>query len=143
MTDHKTGTPEEWRAARLELLKAEKELTRRRDELARRAVVPPLVATIMIEDPLRTDGSMYCHTFFEIADGSVLAFFEHTSLFHPKNFTARSGFHRSVALEVEGARHHPRLALQCVTVGKARGQGRTLIRTYIAQCIDESCGGSQ
>jgi glyoxylase I family protein len=62
----------------------------------------PLVAAIVIADPLRTDGSMYCHTFFEIADGSVLAFFEHTSLFHPKDFTARSGFHRNVALEVEG-----------------------------------------
>jgi len=62
----------------------------------------PLVATIVIADPLRTDGSMYCHTFFEIADGSVLAFFEHTSLFHPKDSTTRSGFHRNVALEVEG-----------------------------------------
>jgi glyoxylase I family protein len=62
----------------------------------------PLVATIVLEDPLRTDGSMYCHTFFEIADGSVLEFFEHTSLFHPKDFTARSGFHRNVALEVGG-----------------------------------------
>ncbi len=62
----------------------------------------PLVATIALEDPLRTDGSMYCHTFYEIADGTVLAFFEHTSLFHPKDFTARSGSHRSVALEVEG-----------------------------------------
>ena len=29
MTSHKTGTREEWRAARLELLEAEKELTRR------------------------------------------------------------------------------------------------------------------
>jgi glyoxylase I family protein len=62
----------------------------------------PLIATLVLEDPLRTDGSTYCHTFFEIADGSVLAFFEHTSLFHPKDFTARSGFHRNVALEVEG-----------------------------------------
>ena len=35
MSNHKTGTREEWRAARLELLKAEKELTRRSDELAR------------------------------------------------------------------------------------------------------------
>src|SRR4030081_1767775 len=35
MTDHMTGTREEWLAARLELLKAEKELTRRSDELAR------------------------------------------------------------------------------------------------------------
>jgi predicted dithiol-disulfide oxidoreductase (DUF899 family) len=34
MTDHKIGTREEWYAARLELLKAEKELTRRSDELA-------------------------------------------------------------------------------------------------------------
>jgi predicted dithiol-disulfide oxidoreductase (DUF899 family) len=34
VSDHKTGTREEWLAARLELLKAEKELTRRGDELA-------------------------------------------------------------------------------------------------------------
>ena len=34
MTDHRIGTREEWLAARLELLKAEKELTRRSDELA-------------------------------------------------------------------------------------------------------------
>ncbi len=34
MTDHKTGTREEWLAARLELLEAEKALTRRSDELA-------------------------------------------------------------------------------------------------------------
>ena len=36
MTAHRTGTREEWLAARLELLDAEKELTRRGDELARR-----------------------------------------------------------------------------------------------------------
>ena len=35
MSDHKTGTREEWVEARLELLKAEKALTRRGDELAR------------------------------------------------------------------------------------------------------------
>jgi predicted dithiol-disulfide oxidoreductase (DUF899 family) len=35
MTKHLTGTREEWLAARLELLPAEKELTRRSDELAR------------------------------------------------------------------------------------------------------------
>jgi predicted dithiol-disulfide oxidoreductase (DUF899 family) len=34
MTDHKTGTHEEWVAARLQLLEAEKALTRRGDELA-------------------------------------------------------------------------------------------------------------
>jgi predicted dithiol-disulfide oxidoreductase (DUF899 family) len=36
MTSHKTGTPEEWLAARLDLLQAEKDLTRRSDELAQR-----------------------------------------------------------------------------------------------------------
>jgi predicted dithiol-disulfide oxidoreductase (DUF899 family) len=36
LTTHKTGTREEWLAARLELLKDEKELTRRGDEMARR-----------------------------------------------------------------------------------------------------------
>jgi predicted dithiol-disulfide oxidoreductase (DUF899 family) len=36
MTNHQTGTREEWLAARLELLEAEKALTRRSDELARR-----------------------------------------------------------------------------------------------------------
>src|SRR5256714_4541150 len=36
MTDHTTGTREEWLAARLELLEDEKALTRRSDELARR-----------------------------------------------------------------------------------------------------------
>ena len=35
MTTHKTGTRDEWLAARLELLEAEKALTRRGDELAR------------------------------------------------------------------------------------------------------------
>jgi predicted dithiol-disulfide oxidoreductase (DUF899 family) len=36
MTEHRTGTHEEWLAARLELLADEKELTRRSDDLARR-----------------------------------------------------------------------------------------------------------
>jgi hypothetical protein len=36
MTNHNTGTREEWLAARLELLKAEKEPTRRSDAPARR-----------------------------------------------------------------------------------------------------------
>src|SRR6204780_370518 len=43
MTDHKTGTREQWRAARLELLTAEKELTRRSDEVARRRQELPWV----------------------------------------------------------------------------------------------------
>src|SRR5882724_8704813 len=43
MTDHKTGTREEWLAARLELLEAEKALTRRSDELARKRQELPWV----------------------------------------------------------------------------------------------------
>ena len=41
MTSHKTGTREQWLAARLELLEAEKEQTRRGDDLAwRRQELP-------------------------------------------------------------------------------------------------------
>jgi predicted dithiol-disulfide oxidoreductase (DUF899 family) len=43
MTRHMTGTREEWLAARLALLDAEKELTRRSDELARRRQELPWV----------------------------------------------------------------------------------------------------
>src|SRR5215217_383707 len=43
MTKHITGTREEWLAARLELLEAEKELTRRSDVLARRRQELPWV----------------------------------------------------------------------------------------------------
>src|SRR5436853_256542 len=43
MTDHKIGTRQEWLAARLELLEAEKALTRRSDELARQRQALPWV----------------------------------------------------------------------------------------------------
>ena len=43
MTSHKTGTREEWLAARLELLEAEKALTRRGDEVARQRQELPWV----------------------------------------------------------------------------------------------------
>ncbi|HTR94272.1 MAG TPA: DUF899 domain-containing protein [Trebonia sp.] len=43
MTSHKTGTREEWLAARLDLLEAEKELTKRGDELARQRQELPWV----------------------------------------------------------------------------------------------------
>jgi predicted dithiol-disulfide oxidoreductase (DUF899 family) len=43
MTKHRTGTRKEWLAARLELLEAEKEHTRRSDELARRRQELPWV----------------------------------------------------------------------------------------------------
>src|ERR671925_964907 len=43
MTEHRTGTREEWLPARLELLEAEKELTRRSDEIARQRQALPWV----------------------------------------------------------------------------------------------------
>src|SRR5438128_10759337 len=43
MTTHTTGTRKEWLAARLELLEAEKDLTRRSDELARKRQELPWV----------------------------------------------------------------------------------------------------
>jgi predicted dithiol-disulfide oxidoreductase (DUF899 family) len=43
MTDHKTGTRDEWLTARLELLEAEKALTRHSDELAQRRQELPWV----------------------------------------------------------------------------------------------------
>src|SRR5213082_1057100 len=43
MTNHTTGTRKEWLAARVKLLKEEKELTRRSDELARRRQQLPWV----------------------------------------------------------------------------------------------------
>ena len=52
MTKHKTGTREEWRAARVALLAAEKELTHRSDELAKRRQELPWVR---IDKPYRFD----------------------------------------------------------------------------------------
>ncbi len=43
MLDHRVGTHEEWRSARLELLEAEKALTRRSDELAQQRQQLPWV----------------------------------------------------------------------------------------------------
>ncbi len=58
MTTHQTGTREQWLAARLDLLAAEKELTRRSDEVARRRQALPWVR---VDKPYR----------FEIDEGSA------------------------------------------------------------------------
>jgi predicted dithiol-disulfide oxidoreductase (DUF899 family) len=52
LTKHKTGTRQQWLAARLELLKAEKELTRRSDEVAAQRQALPWV---LIEKEYRFD----------------------------------------------------------------------------------------
>src|SRR5580765_4025926 len=54
MTAHRTGTREEWLEARLKLLDAEKDLTRRSDELARRRQELPWVR-VTKEYVLETD----------------------------------------------------------------------------------------
>jgi predicted dithiol-disulfide oxidoreductase (DUF899 family) len=58
MTTHKTGTREQWLSARIELLKAEKELTRRSDEVARQRQALPWVR---VDKPYR----------FEIDEGAA------------------------------------------------------------------------
>jgi predicted dithiol-disulfide oxidoreductase (DUF899 family) len=52
MTTHQTGTREQWLAARLDLLEAEKELTRRSDEVAQRRLELPWVR---LDKPYRFD----------------------------------------------------------------------------------------
>src|SRR6266481_991146 len=56
-TTHRTGTREEWLAERLELLKAEKDLTRHSDELARRRQELPWVR-VAKEYRFETDGGI-------------------------------------------------------------------------------------
>jgi len=70
MIHHQTGTREEWLAARLDLLQAEKELTRRNDELARQRQKLPWVR---IDKAYRFDtdeGSAYSKAFSAVARNS-------------------------------------------------------------------------
>jgi predicted dithiol-disulfide oxidoreductase (DUF899 family) len=66
MTNHKVGTPEEWQAARDELLAEEKELTRRNDELAKKRRELPWVP-VEKEYSFETDGGT--KTLEELFDG--------------------------------------------------------------------------
>ena len=75
MTDHKTGTREQWLTARLELLEAEKALTRRSDELARRRQELPWVR---VEKDYRFttedgDASLRCVSSFSASSSSSRA----------------------------------------------------------------------
>ncbi len=66
MPDHRTGTREEWRAARIELLAREKELTRLSDEVARERQALPWVA---IEKEYAFDTVDGRRTLAELFDG--------------------------------------------------------------------------
>jgi predicted dithiol-disulfide oxidoreductase (DUF899 family) len=63
---HRIGTQEEWEAARGELLKEEKELTRRGDELARKRRELPWVA---VEEDYRFDTEEGTKTLADLFDG--------------------------------------------------------------------------
>ena len=66
MTEHRIGTQEEWQAERDELLKDEKELTRRGDELARRRRELPWVP---VENDYRFETENGAKTLAELFDG--------------------------------------------------------------------------
>ncbi|HEY2602896.1 MAG TPA: DUF899 domain-containing protein [Thermoleophilaceae bacterium] len=66
MTEHTIGTQEEWKAERDELLKEEKELTRRSDELARKRRDLPWVA---VEQEYRFETEDGTKTLAELFDG--------------------------------------------------------------------------
>jgi predicted dithiol-disulfide oxidoreductase (DUF899 family) len=66
MTEHRIGTQEEWQAERDELLKAEKELTRRGDELASKRRELPWVR---VEKDYRFDTEGGTKTLAELFDG--------------------------------------------------------------------------
>jgi predicted dithiol-disulfide oxidoreductase (DUF899 family) len=67
MTEHRIGTQEEWQTERDELLRAEKELTRRGDELAKRRRELPWVA---VEKDYRFETEAGTKTLAELFDGN-------------------------------------------------------------------------
>src|SRR5467141_4035415 len=66
MTEHRIGTQEEWQAERSELLKEEKELTRRGDELARKRRALPWVA---VEEDYRFETEDGTKSLADLFDG--------------------------------------------------------------------------
>ena len=66
MATHRTGTRDEWRAARLALLEAEKAHTRRGDELAKQRQALPWVR---IDKPYRFDTDAGSATLQDLFDG--------------------------------------------------------------------------
>jgi predicted dithiol-disulfide oxidoreductase (DUF899 family) len=66
MTEHRIGTQEEWQAQRAELLKEEKELTRRGDELARKRRELPWVP---VEKDYRFETQDGAKTLADLFDG--------------------------------------------------------------------------
>src|SRR5215475_7694584 len=101
MTDHKTGTREEWLAAREELLAREKEYTRLGDELARQRRALPWVR---VEQEYRFDTDDGTRTFAELFDGRSQLLVYHF-MFGP-DYTAGCTTCSSIADGVNGVVPH-------------------------------------
>src|SRR5512134_2851337 len=101
MTKHMTGTHKEWLAARLDLLEAEKELTRRSDELARERRELPWVR---VEKEYRFDTDDGEKALVELFDGRSQLLVYHF-MFGP-SYEAGCPVNSSIADAVNGVLPH-------------------------------------
>lgn len=101
MLDQKIGTREEWLAARLQLLEAEKEHTRLGDELARRRRQLPWVR---VEKEYRFETDEGPRTLAELFDGRSQLLFYHF-MFGP-SYEAGDPVNSSIADAVDGVLPH-------------------------------------
>jgi glyoxylase I family protein len=63
---------------------------------------PLVTACIEPIDPLTNEPKPYMHLYFELADGSALAFFDYPSHFKLEDFSDVDQFWHHIAMEVEG-----------------------------------------
>ncbi|MGF6408614.1 VOC family protein [Paraburkholderia tuberum] len=63
---------------------------------------PLVAACIEPIDPLTNEPKPYMHLYFELADGSALAFFDYPVHFKPADFAEVDQFCHHIAMEVEG-----------------------------------------
>jgi len=61
----------------------------------------PLIQTIIVDREFKDQHNNFCHFFFEIGDGSTLAFFDFPAVLENWDFSPTSGYDHHVALEVE------------------------------------------
>jgi glyoxylase I family protein len=63
---------------------------------------PLVAACIEPIDPLTNEAKPYMHMYFELGDGSALAFFDYPAHFRPEDFSQVDQFGHHIAMEVEG-----------------------------------------
>ena len=61
----------------------------------------PLILAVVLPDPYTEEQQEYCHFFFEVGNGTYLAFFDHPRAFTQDDFKPCSSFLRHIAIEVE------------------------------------------